>query len=111
MNDQYQLYLSALLNLHRLMQTNRGDSKMLTPEIHFLIYQEQHRDRLQAMERRRWLQAAGLDQGVSLKLYRGAIGWLGKQMVQWGSQLQNYASIRDKGCQESSLTMMITPKL
>ena len=59
-------------------------------EIDYLVVQEQHKDRLRELERERLLQAAGLRQGVDLKSYRKAANWLGKQMVKWGSKLQDY---------------------
>jgi len=63
---------------------------MLTPELqHYTIYQEQLQDRLRDIQRRQLLQAAELNRKVRPKLYRQTVGWLGMQMVRWGSTLQN----------------------
>lgn len=59
-------------------------------EIDYLVMQEQHKDRLRNIERERLIQAAGLQHGIDLKSYRKVTGWLGKQMVKWGSKLQEY---------------------
>ena len=59
-------------------------------EVEYLVRQEYYKDRLRELERERLLQAAGLQQGVDFKSYRKAANWLGKQMVKWGSKLQEY---------------------
>jgi len=85
---------------------------MFTPQAYYSIYQEQHQDRMRELRRYQLLQAAGLQQD-SLKLSRQAVGWFGTQMVNWGLKLQSYVAIKDtdKGCQESSLTISMMPKI
>lgn len=65
---------------------------MLSPELHYLVSQEQHKDRLRDLEHQQLLQAAGLQAGVNFKPHRQAAGWLGSQMVKWGSKLQSYGA-------------------
>jgi hypothetical protein len=75
-------------------------------ELHFLVYQEQHKDRLREIQRQHLLRA--FSQDTNAKMYRQAVGWLGNQLVNWGLRLQNYGDIRrytDKRCQDSSFTM------
>lgn len=59
-------------------------------EIELLVIQQQHKDRLRNIEREQLVQAARLQHGIELKPYRKATSWLGKQMVKWGSKLQEY---------------------
>ena len=59
-------------------------------EIDYLVVQEQHKDRLRTIERERLAQATKLQHRLNLKLYRRVTNWLGKQMVKWGSKLQEY---------------------
>ena len=97
MDNQHFYYLHIILDLHRFIQGNSGGSTMLsTPEMHYLVYKEQYKDRLRDMEHQQLLQAAGLQQGISLKLYRKAVSWLGVQMVKWGSKLQSYDATTQK---------------
>ena len=61
-------------------------------ETHHTVYQEQLYDRLRERRHRQLLQATGLHNGVSLKLYQYSVSWLGGQMVKWGSALQSLAT-------------------
>ena len=110
MDNQHFYSLYILLNLHRFIQGYSGGCNMLTPEMHYSVYKEQHKDRLREIEHQHLLQAAGLQQSISSKLYRRTVSWLGIQMVKWGSKLQSYAT-PDKGCQESSFKIPMMPKL
>ncbi|MBN1993475.1 MAG: hypothetical protein JW953_12310 [Anaerolineae bacterium] len=65
---------------------------MLTLETHHLVYQEQVKDWLREKQYRQLLGNAGRDNGVSLKLYRRAVNWLGMQLVKGGLTLQNLAT-------------------
>ncbi len=63
---------------------------MFSPEINLLVQQEKCKDRLRDIEHQQLLQAAGVQRVANLQSHRKAAGWLGKQMVKWGSKLQNY---------------------
>lgn len=65
---------------------------MFSPEVNFLVSQEQQKDLLQDIEHQRLLQAAGHRQGVGPNSHRKAANWLGKQMVKWGEKLENYGT-------------------
>ena len=82
---------------------------MHTPEMHYLVYKEQHKDRLREIEHQRLLKIAGLQESASLKLFRQLLKWLGRQMVRWGTKLQGYAT-PDKEGQEASLKIPILPE-
>lgn len=59
-------------------------------EIDYLVIQQQHKDRLRNIEHEQLLQVAKLQPGINTKLYRKTTSWLGRQMVKWGSKLQEY---------------------
>jgi hypothetical protein len=63
---------------------------MYLPETYYLVCREQHNDRLREIEHQRLLRMVKLETGLSKKLYREAIRWLGIQMIKWGKKLQNY---------------------
>lgn len=65
---------------------------MLSPEINYLVSQEQHRDRLRGIRQQQLIQIAGHQQAVDWHSYRKAICWLGDQMVKWGAKLQGYGA-------------------
>ena len=110
MDNQLFYYLYLLTKLHQIIKKSSGGTTMFTPEMDYMVYQEQHRDRLRKIEHQRLLQIAGQRQNNSPKLYRQSVSWLGSQLVKWGSQLQRYAA-PDTGCQESSLKIPMMPKV
>jgi hypothetical protein len=59
---------------------------MFTLEMHYLLYQEQHKDRLKEIEHQQLLQAAGL-QGVNPKIFQKTQGWFDRQIKQWSLKL------------------------
>jgi hypothetical protein len=66
---------------------------LITPEYYlacYLIHEERVKDCLQETEYQHLTQIAGPQKGTTLKLYRQALHWLGRQMVQWGTELQSY---------------------
>jgi hypothetical protein len=63
---------------------------MHSPELSYLVYQEQYKNCLREIEHQQLLRVARLKPSLSVKLYRNVVGWLGMQMVKWGSKLQNY---------------------
>jgi hypothetical protein len=85
---------------------------MLTPEHYsafFLIHEERIKDRLREIEHQRLLRVAGLQESTTLKLYQQFLKWLGRQMVKWGTKLQNY-TMPDKDRQETLLKNPLLPK-
>jgi hypothetical protein len=72
MNDQ-NYYSLFILYIHHLIQ---GDSQPAS-EMPGEIKQQQP-------------QIAGLQKDINLRLYRRAVSWLGVQMIEWGSRLQNH---------------------
>jgi len=79
---------------------------MYLSEIHYLINREQHQDRLRELERYQ-LRRLAEGQRLSSKVYQEAVGWLGTQLVNWGTKLQSSQN-PDTGCQEASLKISIT---
>jgi hypothetical protein len=78
-------------------------------ELEFLVHQEQYKDRLRDIERQRLLRA--FDQNTNAKVYRQVVGWLGARLVVWGLSLQQYVQDADKRCQESRVTLSMTPRV
>ena len=62
---------------------------MMDPIMTTLVQQEQHRDRLKALEQDRLARLAGLSKPGLGKLLSPIIAWLGQQMVTWGLKLQS----------------------
>ena len=58
----------------------------------FLIRGEHYKDLLREAERERLIRAAGLGQPGDGGLLRQVVGWIGAQMVRWGSKLQRYGT-------------------
>lgn len=65
---------------------------MFSPETNYWVCQEQHKDRLRKLARQQALQGIKEQNVVTFKLHQRAIGWLGTQMVVWGSKLQVYSA-------------------
>ena len=63
---------------------------MFSPEISYMVTQEQYKDRLRNIEKQQLIRAARLQQTINRNTHRKAVGWLGTQLVKWGSKLQNY---------------------
>ena len=61
---------------------------MLSPEINHLVGQEQQKDRMREIEHHQLLQVVGPQHMASATSRRKAAGWLGTQMVKWGTRLQ-----------------------
>jgi hypothetical protein len=79
---------------------------MYLSEVHYLVNHEQHQDRLRALEGYQLRQIAG-GQGFSSKVYREIVGWLGTQLISWGTRLQGSQN-PDTRCQEASLKISMT---
>jgi hypothetical protein len=59
---------------------------MLNLEMHYWLYQEQHKDRLREIQHLQLLKEAGL-QGINWPHYQKALAWLGRQIEQWNLTL------------------------
>jgi len=79
---------------------------MYSPEMFIAIHHQQYQDRLREIERQRLLKTIG-GQSLSSKVYQKAVGWLGTQLVNWGTKLQSSQN-PDTGCQEASLKISTT---
>lgn len=64
---------------------------MLSPETIYLVKQEQHKDRLQQLQKQQLLQNAGLN-SAQWNAHKKAVSWLGNRMVKWGAKLEGYGS-------------------
>lgn len=63
---------------------------MLSPELSYLVSQEQHNDRIRQFEQQQQLQIIEPEQTVAYpKQYQQAANWLGHQMIKWGTKLQS----------------------
>jgi hypothetical protein len=56
----------------------------------FLVAQEQHKDLLREVERKRLIRAAKLQRPGNWGVHQKVAGWIGDQMVSWGCKLQGY---------------------
>lgn len=59
---------------------------MYSPEMNYLVFQEQQKDRLRAIEREQQLRAAGLD--TRWQGHKRACIWLGRHLKRWGTKLE-----------------------
>jgi len=57
-----------------------------------LLAQEKYKELLREAEHLRLIQAARLEQPGDGGLLRQVVGWIGAQMVRWGSKLQRYGT-------------------
>lgn len=63
---------------------------MFSPEINYLVSQEQHKDRLRQLDQQHQLDTVETEQTVTYpKQYRVAANWLGHLMIKWGTRLQS----------------------
>jgi hypothetical protein len=64
---------------------------MYLTETYTEVNHQQWQDRLRDIEHQNLLKTIGA-QSPNLTIYRKAISWLGIQLVNWGTRLQNYAA-------------------
>lgn len=79
---------------------------MYLPNTHNVINHELYRDRLREIEHLQLLRLIER-QSLSSKIYRRTISWLGTQLVNLGTKLQNFQNT-DTGCQETSNKISMT---
>jgi hypothetical protein len=65
---------------------------MFSPEVDYLVLQEQHKDYFSDIDNQRLIQEARLQPSVSLKSRWEIINWLGTQLIIWGSRLQRFSA-------------------
>lgn len=93
MENPYLVNLYILLNLKLIIeQKDLAGPNMFNTELSYLVYQEESKNRLREINRRHLLQRVKSEQGLTLKLYRQAVNWLGIQLVKWGTKLETYGS-------------------
>ncbi|MCB0197692.1 MAG: hypothetical protein KDJ65_37450 [Anaerolineae bacterium] len=63
---------------------------MLSPEVHYMVSREQHKDRLRRFEQDQQFLDIEPDQIITNPTqYQKAANWLGDQMIKWGTRLQS----------------------
>jgi hypothetical protein len=65
---------------------------MLPGDLDFMTRKERQQELLREAEREQLIQLAQLSRAGEPKTHRKAAGWLGHQMVKWGSKLQDYGT-------------------
>lgn len=65
---------------------------MLPDDLEFMALKEHQQALLREAEQEQLIQLAQLSKAEELKAHRKAAGWLGNQMVKWGSKLQDYGT-------------------
>jgi hypothetical protein len=66
---------------------------MLPCDIDFLVRKERQKDLLREIACERLIQAVEHHQVGNRKTHRAFVAWVGRQMVRWGSRLQNYSQV------------------
>lgn len=72
---------------------------MFSVEIDYLVRREQYKDLQREAARQQLIQTAKLRPSSNMESLRRMAGWIGDQMVKWGSKLQHYDQ-----CQHQTLT-------
>ena len=67
---------------------------MFSPDIHYLVGQEKIKDLQRAAERHQLIQTARLRGPDKRESLRRMAGWVGSQLMTWGSKLQRYGQGR-----------------
>jgi len=70
---------------------------MFSPEIHYLVAQEKYKDLRRDVERHQLIQLARLQRSDNREPLRRMAGWLGARLVAWGSKLQGYQPLPQRG--------------
>jgi hypothetical protein len=70
---------------------------MFSPEIHYLVSQEKYKDLRRDVERHRLIQIARLQGSDNGEPRRRLVGWVGARLVAWGSKLQGYQPVTQRG--------------
>ena len=70
---------------------------MFSPDIHYLVGQEKLKDMRRDAERHQLIQTARLGRPNKREALRRMAGWLGSQLVSWGSMLQRSQTLPQRG--------------
>jgi hypothetical protein len=70
---------------------------MFSPDIHYLVGQEKYKDMRRDAERHQLIQTARLGRPDKRDSLRRIAGWLGAHLVAWGSRLQRYQTLPQRG--------------
>ena len=63
---------------------------MFSPDIHYLVGKEKYKDLRRDAERHQLIQTARLGRPDKKESVRRMAGWIGSQLMTWGSKLQRY---------------------
>lgn len=63
---------------------------MFSVEIDYLVRKEQYKDLQRSVAHQRLIRIAQLRQSSRTVSLRRMVGWIGTQMVKWGSKLQHH---------------------
>jgi hypothetical protein len=70
---------------------------MFSPDIHYLVGQEKYKDLRRDAERYQLIQIARVRRSDKRESLRSMAGWIGSQLVTWGSKLQGYQTLTQRG--------------
>lgn len=70
---------------------------MFSPDIHYLVGKEKYKDLRRDVERHQLIQMATVHQPAKRESLRKMAGWLGTQLVAWGSMLQGHQTSTQRG--------------
>ena len=70
---------------------------MFSPDIHYLVTQEKYKDLRRDVERHQLIQIAGVRRRDTRASLRRMSAWLGAHLVMWGSKLQGYQPVTQRG--------------
>lgn len=66
---------------------------MSSLQVDYLVQKEKYQDLIRAAEQDRLLQVVKQQNTSHGGLHRNLVGWIGLQLVKWGSKLQQYGSV------------------
>jgi hypothetical protein len=70
---------------------------MFSPDIDYLVSQEKIKDMRRDAERHQLVQIARLQKPDNSESLRRIAGWFGAHLVMWGSKLQRYQPVTQRG--------------
>ena len=70
---------------------------MFSPELHYLVGQERYKDLRRDAARHQLIQTTRLGRPDKRESLRRMAGWIGSQLVTWGSKLQQHQTLTQRG--------------
>jgi hypothetical protein len=70
---------------------------MFSPDIHYLVSKEKYKDLRRDVERHQLIQIASVRRPDKRESMQRVAGWIGAQLVAWGSKLQRYQPVTQRG--------------